>query len=302
MEKVLHVHSVNDYARHVGAPLLHPLVSVIHYDELEQCRHALCEYGVYALFLMKESPYTISYGGGNYRFESGSLMCVAPGQRGGVTDDGELIHIKGWVLLFHPDFLALTHLERKMKDYHFFSYYSNEALLLAPDEWARLERCFAAIRKELEGFARDSHLQAIVISYLSLLLELAARFYERQFQGEGSSEEAFSHRIDAVLERYYAERQHLESGIPTVRYLAGELFLSPNYFGDLVRVKTGGSASAYIRRFLMQKAKSMLLGGSSVAEVSEALGFEYPQNLTRMFKKEFGVAPSKIGKESHFPV
>lgn len=71
MEKVLHVQSVNDYARHVGASVLHPLVSVIHYDELEQCHHALCEYGVYGLFLMKESPYTISYGGGSYRFESG---------------------------------------------------------------------------------------------------------------------------------------------------------------------------------------------------------------------------------------
>lgn len=296
MEKILQVQTVNDYARYVDAPVLHPLVSVIHYDELENCRHALSEYGVYGMFLMKESPYTISYGSGNYRFESGSMMCVAPGQRGGVTDDGEIIHIKGWVLLFQPDFLAGTHLERRIKDYHYFSYYSNEALILTPDEWARLERCFAAIRKELVEFSDDSHLQSIVISYLSLLLELAARFYERQFQGEGSSEEAFSHKIDVLLERYYAERKHVESGIPTVRYLAGELFLSPNYFGDLVRVKTGGSASQYIRRFVMRKAKSMLLDGCSVTEVSDALGFEYPQNLTRMFKKEFGVVPSQIGK------
>jgi len=296
MEKILQVQTVNDYARYVGAPELHPLVSVIHYDELENCRHALSEYGVYGMFLMKESPYTISYGSGNYRFESGSMMCVAPGQRGGVTDNGEIIHIKGWVLLFQPDFLTGTHLERRIKDYHYFSYYSNEALILTPDEWARLERCFAAIRKELVEFSDDSHLQSIVISYLSLLLELAARFYERQFQGEGSSEEEFSHKIDVLLERYYAERKHVESGIPTVRYLAGELFLSPNYFGDLVRVKTGGSASQYIRRFVMRKAKSMLLDGCSVTEVSDALGFEYPQNLTRMFKKEFGVAPSQIGK------
>ncbi len=296
MEKILQVQTVNDYARYVGAPVLHPLVSVIHYDELENCRHALSEYGVYGMFLMKESPYTITYGSGNYRFESGSMMCVAPGQRGGVTDDGEIIHIKGWVLLFHPEFLAGTHLERRIRDYHYFSYYSNEALILTPDEWARLERCFAAVRKELEKFPKDGHLQAIVISYLSLLLELAARFYERQFQGEGSSEEDFSHKIDALLERYYAKRRHVESGIPTVRYLAGELFLSPNYFGDLVRVKTGGSASQYIRRFVMQKAKSMLLDGHSVSEVSEALGFDYPQNLTRMFKKEFGVVPSQIGK------
>ena len=33
MEKILRVYRVNDYARYIGAPELHPLVSVIHYDE-----------------------------------------------------------------------------------------------------------------------------------------------------------------------------------------------------------------------------------------------------------------------------
>ena len=61
MEKVLSVQSVNDYARYVGAPVLHPLVSVIHYDELDSCRHCLCEYAVYGLFLMEENLYITSY-------------------------------------------------------------------------------------------------------------------------------------------------------------------------------------------------------------------------------------------------
>ena len=294
MEKVLQVISVNDYARHVGASVLHPLVSVIHYDELDHCRHALCDYGVYGLFLMKESPYIVSYGGGRYQFQSGSLMCVAPAQRGGVTDDGMIIHIKGWALLFHPDLLTGTHLERRIRDYHFFSYYSNEALTLSSDEWARLERCFAAIRKELEESPDDSHLKAIVVSYLSLLLELSARFYERQFRSDKTTAEDFGRKIDSVLERYYAEGRHLDAGVPTVRYCAGALFLSPNYFGDLVRAKTGESASLYIRHYLMDKARNLLLEGMSVSEVSETLGFEYPQNFTRMFKKEFGMAPSRL--------
>ena len=164
MEKVLQVQSVNDYARYVGAPALHPLVSVVHYDELQQCRHCLCEYGIYGLFLMKESPYTIQYGGGSHEVKAGSLMCVAPGQKGGVMDNGEIIHIKGWVLLFHPDLLPGTTLERLIKDYHFFSYYNNESLLPTQDEWLRLERCIAAIRKELIEYPDDPHLRRIVLS------------------------------------------------------------------------------------------------------------------------------------------
>lgn len=293
MEKVLKLASVNDYARYVGASELHPLVSVVHYDELDHCRHALIEYGVYALFLMKESPYTITYGGGNYKFQSGSLMCVAPGQRGGVMDNGETIHIKGWALLFHPDLLTGTPLERKIKDYHYFSYYSNEALLLTPEEWARLERCIAAIRKELTDYSDDNHLKAIIVAYLSLLMELAARFYERQFKDERNWTEDFSRKIDTVLERYYAEGKQ-QDGIPTVRYCASALFLSPNYFGDLVRARTGQSATLCIRHFLMRRAKGMLMEGIPVAEVSDALGFSYPQHFTRMFKKEFDIVPSRI--------
>ena len=47
MDKILKVHTVNDYARYIGAPELHPLVSVIHYDELEHCRHSFNNYQVY---------------------------------------------------------------------------------------------------------------------------------------------------------------------------------------------------------------------------------------------------------------
>ena len=38
--KILHIRSVNDYARYIGAPVLHELVSVIHYDELTAMRHS----------------------------------------------------------------------------------------------------------------------------------------------------------------------------------------------------------------------------------------------------------------------
>ena len=83
MEKILRVHSVNDYARYIGAPELHPLVSVIHYDELEHCRHSLNNYDVYALFIGDEELEDLSYGQLQYDLHRHALMCVAPGQIGG---------------------------------------------------------------------------------------------------------------------------------------------------------------------------------------------------------------------------
>lgn len=42
MKKILKIDNPNDYARFVDAPELHPLVSIIHYDELAQHHTTAC--------------------------------------------------------------------------------------------------------------------------------------------------------------------------------------------------------------------------------------------------------------------
>ena len=54
MKKILKVDNPNDYARFVDAPVLHPLLSIIHYDELAPFRHSLNNYGVYVHIIISE--------------------------------------------------------------------------------------------------------------------------------------------------------------------------------------------------------------------------------------------------------
>ena len=103
-------------------------------------------------------------------------------------------------------------------------------------------------------------------------------------------------RFENLLNRYYSEGTYRTHGLPTVKYCAQEFFLSPNYFGDLIRQMTDDTAGNIIRRFLMQRAQKMLISGVSVGETAEQLGFEYPQHFTRMFKKYFGISPSQYIK------
>jgi len=79
MEKILRVHHVHDYARYIGAPELHPLVSVIHYDELEHCHHSLNNYDVYGMFIGDEELEDLSYGQLQYVLKRHALMCVSLG-------------------------------------------------------------------------------------------------------------------------------------------------------------------------------------------------------------------------------
>mgnify|MGYP002623466410 CR=1 FL=1 len=299
MAQILNVHKVNDYATYIGAPVLHPLVSVIHYDELEHCRNSLNRYDVYGMFLGDEVTEGLTYGMLNYDLAHHALMCVAPGQIGGKADDGNEIQAKGWALLFDPELLHGTDLGRRISRYSYFSYNTSEALLMSEKERGIIVVLMERIRQELLEGNDDEHTSNIVVALLQLVLEYIGRFYARQMSTSSSTTADLLLRFENMLKRYYDNGIYQEQGLPTVKYCARELFLSPNYFSDLMRQLTGESARQAIRRYVMQRARELLITGCSVQETAENLGFEYPQHFTRMFKSYFGVPPTALrGKKT----
>lgn len=289
--KILKVHNVNDYAHYIGAPVLHPLVSVIHYDELEHCRHSLNNYDVYGIFIGDETLEELTYGLTTYDLHRHALMCVAPGQIGGKADTGEEIQTKGWALLFDPELIHGTDLEHRMPSYTYFSYNTNEALLMTAEQRLTIVNLLETLRKELPD--ADGQTPYIIVAYLQLILEYIARYYASQLSSQVQSSSDLLTRFENLLKRYYEEGQQLTYGLPSVKYCAQELFLSPNYFGDLIKQMTDDTAGNIIRRFVMQQAQKLLISGVSITSTAEQLGFEYPQHFTRMFKKHFGVSPSQ---------
>lgn len=293
MEKILRVHNVNDYARYIGAPVLHPLVSVIHYDELEHCRHSLNNYDVYGLFIGDEELEDLSYGQLQYDLHRHALMCVSPGQIGGKTDTGEDIHTKGWAMLFDTELLRNTELGRRMPRYTFFSYSVSEALLLTDAQRQTIVALLEHIRQELL-LGEDAHTLPIVTSQIEQVLERVARYYEQQLSVTVTSTNSdLLPRFEHLLRQYYDQHLYRQHGLPTVKYCAQQLFLSPNYFGDLIRQLTSDSVTSHIRRFVMQRAQQLLLSGATVSDTARQLGFDYPQHFTRIFKKHYGVTPSE---------
>ena len=297
MKKILKVDSPNDYARFVEAPVLHPLVSIIHYDELAPFRHSLNNYGVYGLFIQRQFPRILSYGMKMLQVSDASIIAVEPGQIGGLEDNGERISLSGWVLLWSPELLHGTELERQIARYQYFSYFFTDSLRMEPDEWLCITQLVAQMRGELMAHEDSPSLRDILLGYLRLILEYCNRIYLRQLSDEDKSGNDLLKRFHNLLQQYFRENRQLLRGLPTVAYCASELAYSPRYFGDIVHKASGGTAIGYIHGYVINQAKSLLMQGHNIGETSHLLGFDYPHHFTRLFKKVTGLTPSEfLGK------
>ena len=293
MKNLLHINKANDFALDVGADVWHPMVSVVHFDELGEIRHSLNKLGVYAIFVQDNFPTESSYGMGGYDTTKGSLTAASPGQIIGKADDGHREVYHGWALLFDAEFMRGTVFEKRLTDYHFFSYNVNEALHTTEGEKQVLWQLMDRIRTFISHREQTALTDRIVQDYIVLVCDYCQLFYQRQFQTSSAQQSDLLARFQKVLKDYYERQLQQSFGLPSVKYCASELCLSPSYFGDVIRNATGDSPTRVIQHFLIDRAKSLLIGGMSVTQVADALGFEYPQHFTRYFKKFEGLTPSK---------
>lgn len=294
MKTILHITDPNVYARSVGAPVLHPLVSVIHYDEVSPVRTSLNRYGVYGLFVQRNFPKHLTYGMKMFDAAEGSIFAAEPGQIGGKEDNGEDLYIKGWALLFSPELLRGTDLEVKMKDYAFFSYFAIETLKMEPSEWGRITQLLTQLRHELQENEDSPALRIVILGYIRLILEYCHRIYLRQLSKEDKTSSDILKRFHNLLREYYLDGRQMDLGIPSVQYCAKEMAYSPRYLGDVIHKSTGGTAIGYIHSFVIEQGKSLLMNGHNVGETALLLGFEFPHHFTRLFKKVTGITPTEF--------
>lgn len=292
--QLLRLESLTEAHKLFGLPQpKHPLISLINGTHTPFAEHKLPARHVLAYYKVSYKPKLsgrVRYGQGYYDFDEGGLLFAAPGQIiGGNDPDGAVC--SQHTLLIHPDFFSGYPLAKKIRQYGFFAYSTNEALHLSEEEKNTIIAIFNFMETELNNRI-DDFSQDVMISQIELLLSYANRFYKRQFLTRKAVSTDLLVKFEDMLDTYFKEEISLTNGIPTVAYLADKLNLSPNYLGDMLRSLTGQSAQQHIHDRLIEQAKEKLSTTSlSVGEIAYALGFEHPQSFSKLFKSKTNLSP-----------
>nr|WP_315026810.1 helix-turn-helix transcriptional regulator [uncultured Chryseobacterium sp.] len=299
MKQFVRFNSISDFHAFCNLPNPeHPLISLIDYskvrypiygDELKWIQN------FYSIGLKKNVNPRFNYGQQQYDFDSGVLCFVSPQQFLSLEVNQKIeIEPNGFLLLIHPDFLWNTSLTKKMKSYDFFSYQVKEALFLSDKEERIVVDIFKNIEREYQSNI-DKFTQELMIAQIELLLIYSERFYERQFITRKKSSHELLHRFEEVLSQYFESEKLLENGIPSVKLIAEQMNISPNYLGTLLRIHTQQNTQQHIQNRLIDSAKERLSTTNlSVSEIAYELGFEHPQSFSKLFKQKTNQSPGEF--------
>lgn len=295
MDEHFYIDTIDQYNKMWGLETMHPLVAVVDLNGQDPGaipQEVTYHYGVYSLWLKQTYCGDITYGRQPYDYQEGTVTSFAPGQ---------VVHVKhapdykpnAVGLLFHPDLIRGTSLGQGIRQYTFFDYSSREALHLSEREKVIFKDCLDKIRGEVERPV-DNHSRRIICRNIELLLDYCLRFYERQFITRKNANVDVLTRFEEELNKYFHGNEPRIGGLPTVRYFAERCFLSPNYFGDLVKKETGRTPQEYIQAKIIELSKEELLStNKTVSEIAYSLGFQYSQHFNRYFKRSVGKTPSE---------
>ena len=249
----------------------------------------------YLISMKRGSCAKYKYGQNNYDFGEGILSFIAPNQVFSIESLADAIEMgtesNGWILLIHPDFLWNTSLAKSIKQYGFFDYSANEALLLSEKEELKINAIIQNIQQEYHGNI-DKYSKQIIITQIESLLSYSDRFYNRQFITREKAHHQILERLERLLTDYFNDDNSISKGLPTAQYISDNLNVSVSYLSRLLRVLTGQTTQQHIHDKLIEKAKEKLSTTDlTVSEIAYELGFEHSQSFSKLFKSKTYLSP-----------
>ncbi|MGV6829406.1 MAG: helix-turn-helix domain-containing protein [Flavobacteriales bacterium] len=289
-----HFKNIQHLSNFYEIPNKHPLIDIKKYETVDHkkiIKNEALTFDFYTISFVKNFNGFIQIGKTKFEGDNGVLHFIKPGQQYTCNATNPW---KGYQVLIHPNIFKKHFSYKEINAYDFFSYQVNESLLLTQKEEQLVENILSMAFHEFNKFEDDFSIP-IILSYLGTLLNLAERFYARQFDNRKELGNQLTETFYLLLNNYYDNNEEVKQ--PTVSYFAKKLNVTPNYLSDTIKHHSNQSALTIIHDFVIKKANEQLLQTKkTVSEISYLLGFEYPNYFSRLYKQKMGKSPSEYRK------
>lgn len=108
---------------------------------------------------------------------------------------------------------------------------------------------------------------------------------------ESANKKYVVEQVVSYFEDHYAEKISLDQ-------IAENMYLSPFYVSRIFKLETGDAPIRHLINIRLEKAKELLENGweGSIQEVASQVGYDDAYHFSKLFKKRYGISPSKIRK------
>ncbi|MEO1383307.1 MAG: helix-turn-helix transcriptional regulator [Bacteroidota bacterium] len=303
MNEKVHIQSVAQLHAFLQLePPRHPFISIIRIPSTEttvDLSYTSFLFDIFQISFYTDSKNLVKYGSKTYALPAGTIVCSRPGQVFSFVGEQNVDEAEqGWTLAFHPDLIGGTPLASNIDAYTFFSYTIQASLQLSQEELKPLESVLDNLERELT-LPTDDYSRKLIVSNLELLLDYCLRFYSRQLDTRPQDPRDIVSNFEQCLTAYFQLQRQSATGLPSVKFFARKMNMSPNYLSELLKKETGRGVQEHIHYKVIELAKAKLLRSNiPVSQVAYELGFEYPQYFSKLFKTKTGWTPREFRKKS----
>jgi AraC family transcriptional activator of pobA len=291
-----HIHYYNNLSdafldlRNIEA---HPHIEVVNYADITR---SLSETGpfrlnAYVAGLITDGSYSFVIDGREYEFKRGTLYFLAPWH----TRSYRIIHDwKGYLLAFTPRFLSNAGSSTDISQFPFFSPGQNVVLSLNDETLEELTSLMQLMHAENKSTSAQKY--KLLYHYIHILLHKCENLLHETGTGTLSATDDMLNRFQRHIHSYFDLLQTSPEMAPlSINYVADRMNLHPHYLSDIIKQKTGRTATQIIRERIAHEAQSLLTNtGKSISEIAYHLRFEDNSNFTKFFKAQMQVTPKEF--------
>lgn len=190
------------------------------------------------------------------------------------------------MIVISPQFLTLLH--KLFPDHFRFEYHHNHTVHLNDKQYEGIYACFQLIKviSSLDKPERKE-LLARQVDFMAHLTEIYMKENNVIIDDKSDVQQLMRRFHTLIAENYNKNRE--------VRFYAQQLYLSPKYFGTVIRQATGIGAREWIALYVIVQAKHLLRHhrDMTIQQISDRLGFSDQTAFGHYFKSHTGQTPQE---------